>query len=100
MQSQKIGLPRSSIDECPRSEGFMGSFLTGLALGFGLGIFFAPMAGGEMRDMIAERANQTIEKGTSVAQRVQSAAREISRPASEATKGEVSDALSSANRKT
>ena len=36
----------------------MRSFLTGLALGFGLGVLFAPMSGQEFRDTVANSAGE------------------------------------------
>jgi hypothetical protein len=51
--------------------------MTGLAIGFGLGVVFAPMSGVEVRSTIVEKTNEAVDSGRSMAQRVKSAAGEI-----------------------
>jgi gas vesicle protein len=55
----------------------MGGFMTGLAIGFGLGVVFAPMSGVEVRSTVVEKTNKAVDSGRSMAQRVKSAAGEI-----------------------
>ena len=65
----------------------MGSFLAGLGIGFGLGVLFAPMSGEQMRATVVDRANQAIDTGRAVGQRVQDAVREIPHAGATGTQG-------------
>jgi gas vesicle protein len=42
---------------------FLGGFLLGAAIGGVVGLLFAPQAGGELQQMIRERAKMVIEEG-------------------------------------
>jgi gas vesicle protein len=55
----------------------MKSFLTGMAVGFGLGVLFAPMSGQNFRDTVASRAGDIADTARDSYSRVKDTAQAV-----------------------
>ncbi len=60
-----------------RTGSFFGGLLIGAAIGFALGVLFAPRPGEETRELLKGEAKEITEKGKKVAEEVKSKGREF-----------------------
>ena len=69
-RAAEVDLEALKREEEAESSGFFGGFALGVVVGALLALVFAPMRGGETRELVAERAGQLKDRATDLVAQV------------------------------